>query len=243
MAVDGSYMARRVRTSMLRSLKAFAGCVGGDIMPGFANLEKRADAIAQAEFDRLTAEPAGDDYEGDVGALAEAAEDEGIAFYEMMTALRQSVLNLFAMGLFHLLEQELADLCRDGAFMAPVLRSSSIDDVSDWYKDHFGCDLAELRSWPAIDELRLVANATKHAEGSAARRLKSRRSDLFKHPSLDGDTDVPFSGAPLPVRRPLGGEDLYVSAEILDHYIEAAIGFANDVAHHFDERAAEFYPR
>ena len=53
--------------------------------------------------------------------LAERAHDKGLVFYETMYGLRQSVLNLFAVGLFHRLEQELADLCRDGAFMVDRL--------------------------------------------------------------------------------------------------------------------------
>ena len=62
--------------------------------------DQRAEAVATAEFDRLGAEPVGEFWDGDMGDLAETANDKGIAFCETMSGLRQSVLNLFAVGLF-----------------------------------------------------------------------------------------------------------------------------------------------
>ncbi len=118
MAVHGLYMARRAGISAAY-VKTYGECVLGDVMSAFADLEKRADEVAEAEFARLGSEPAGEDCSGDMAAAAEAAEDKGQGFYDTMASLRQTMLNLVTAGLFHLLEQQLADLCRDGAFHVP----------------------------------------------------------------------------------------------------------------------------
>lgn len=67
MAVTGSYMAMRVWNAALRHVSAYGECVRNEIMPVFANLESRADAVAAAEFERLGAEPAGEFWDGDMG--------------------------------------------------------------------------------------------------------------------------------------------------------------------------------
>ena len=51
-----------------------------------------------------------------MSGFAEQAEYEAQEFYEMMFPLRQTTINLFTAGLFHLVEQQLAGLCHDAAF-------------------------------------------------------------------------------------------------------------------------------
>jgi len=242
MAVNGSYIEWRVRGVALAQVRAYGECVLREIMPIFANLNDKAESVATAEYERLGSEPVGDSWDGDMGSLAEAAHDKGLAYYETMTGLRQAVLNLFAVGLFHLVEQELADLCRDASFDVEPPRDTQMAVVADWYRDHFGLDLSRLRTWSTIDELRLVANASKHAEGTAARQLRERRPELFHNPVLRER----FPGAPpspWPIFRPLAGEDLYVTPQVLQQYVEAAVTFASEVAAHFEQRRDEYYPR
>jgi hypothetical protein len=38
--------------------------------------------------------------------------------------------------------------------------------------------------WARIDELRLVANSVKHAEGPSAQQLRELRADLFQNPAF-----------------------------------------------------------
>jgi hypothetical protein len=242
MAVNGLYMEMRVRDSAVRYIRAYGECVGRDLMPAFADLEAKAEAVGEAEFDRLGSEPAGDDWDGDMGSLAEAADEKAQLYYDTMAGLSQAVLNLLAVGLFHLLEQELADLCRDGAFTVPPPVDSRLDGVADWYRQHFDLDLRTLPSWPLIDELRLVANATKHAEGAAVRQLRERRPELFHNPVLR-EVHVLEEPVPWPVHRPLSGEDLYVTPEIFQQYTAAAVNFVSEIASHFEERPEEYYPR
>jgi hypothetical protein len=116
MAVDGVYMSIRVRNSAVRRISAYGEYVLRDVMPTFANLEEKADAVGAAEYERLGAQPARSDWDDDKAGLAEADEDKAPLFYTAMVDMSQAVLNLFAVGLFQLLEQEFAYHCLDGAF-------------------------------------------------------------------------------------------------------------------------------
>ena len=44
-----------------------------------------------------------------------------------------------------------------------------------------GISIEEFRSWNDLEELRLVCNAVKHAEGGSAKALEKIRPDLFSN--------------------------------------------------------------
>jgi len=214
-------MVGRVQRFALPYVAAYGQCFLRDVMPAFTNLEKRAEEVVEAEFQRLCSEPAYDDWDGDVASLAEAANDKGQAFYDTMAGMRQAALNLFAVGLFHLLEQQLAYLCRDGAFTVPPPGDSKLCEVVAWFRGHFNLDLRTLAAWSSIDELRLVANATKHAEGRSARQLREHRPELFISPFIVEKYPDAIERASWPIHLPLAGDDL---------------------AHHFETHSEEYYP-
>jgi hypothetical protein len=236
-------MAWRVRASPLPLVRAYGEMVLHDLMPTFNSMNERAEQVAAREYQRLGELPAGDDWDGDMGALAEAANDRGVEFYETLSSMRQSVLNLFAVGLFHLLEQQVADLCHDGAFTVPPPDDTKlVGKVSQWYSQHFRLDLRGLGSWNAIDELRLVANVVKHAEGNSAERQRERRQELFCYPALRGEAHLVCSNVAAHVARPLAGDDLYVTPEILEQYLDASIGVLSEIEAYFQEHHYEYYP-
>jgi hypothetical protein len=211
-------------------------------MVAFANLDKRADEVANAAFQRYGSESAGDDFDGDMSVFAERAEDEGLAFYEVMFGLRQATLNLFSAGLFHLVEQQLANLCHDASFDTPPPKDTKLSVVARWYGDHFQLELQALPDWATIEELRLVANVVKHAEGDSAEALRSIRPELFRHPSTRNLW--PNNSPPvLPVRLPLAGDNLYITEELFRGYSQAATQFFARIASYFEAHGDEYYPR
>lgn len=241
MAVTGSYMTWHVR-SALAYVKAYGECVARNVMPVFADVGKKADEVANAEFERLGAQPATDDTACDMSVLAEAANEKGQAFYETMSALRQATLNLFAAGLFHLVEQQLADLCRDGAFTVEPPSNTNLSVVADWYKKHFGLDLHSMDAWPAIEELRLVANAIKHAEGSSAKQLREIRPELFRNPILEEFSPLGIDVSE-PVHSPLSGDDFFITDKVFQEYSGAAERLFAGIGQHFEANQDEYYPQ
>jgi hypothetical protein len=55
----------------------------------------------------MGAQPASEDFDGDTSGYAEDAQERGQSWYDLMRSLRQTMLNLLAAGLFHLIEQQL----------------------------------------------------------------------------------------------------------------------------------------
>lgn len=242
MPVTGLYMAHRVHHSAIPYLKAFGQYVMEDVVPVFASLTERANAIAALEFKRFGEQPAGEDCDGDMGVAAEAAQDKGQAFYDTMVAIRQTSLNLFAAGLFHLLEQQLADLCRDGAFEAAPPSDTKLSVVSTWYRKNFNLDLTNFPAWPKIEQLRLLANSVKHGEGSSAAELRAIRPDLFQNPDLcELFQDFPEIYTAQAVRLPLAGEDIFVTTEVFLEFSGAANSLFAEIAEYFVAHEDEHY--
>jgi hypothetical protein len=238
--VTGVHLARRVRSALLPTVEAYGRCVLNDILPGFSNLDKRANEVAEEEYRRLGALPAGEDCDGDMSFAADAAQEKGLDFYNTMSAMRQATVNLFSAGLFHLAEQKLTDLCADATYRIKP-PDTKLDEVAEWYLRHYRVDLRQLLAWPKIEELRLIANAVKHAEGSAARQLRKQRPELFEDP---------FTKRLFPrsrrtekaLRLPLAGEDLYVTDDMFSDYSLAATDFFQSLAEHFETHGEEQYP-
>jgi hypothetical protein len=242
MPVTGLYMTRRVHHSAIPYVGAYCQCVLRDVLPTFSALSERANEIVNAEFNRLGSQPAGEASDGDMSAEAEKAQEAGQAFYNTMFALRQTTLNLFATGLFHLLEQQLADLCRDGTFHKPPPRDTKLSIVAKWYQDHFDLNLKSLSAWPMIEQLQLIANSVKHGEGDSAKKLRARRPDLFRDPSRRAlSSDVQEMLTPTSLRRPMAGEDLFVTERAFAEYAEASNAFVAAIAEHFAAHAEQHY--
>ena len=214
MAVSGGYLGMRIRGLTLVQIITYRECTFRDVLPAFANPEERARGAVEEYFNRKTNEPAGENEDGAIEGIAEDAEAVGLAFYEGLVSAQQTMLNLLAVGLFHLVEQQLADLCRDRAFTVEPPAETNLGTVAAWYLDHFLLDLESLGNWKLVDELRLVANTVKHAEIGQTTRLRALRPELFHNPAYaEFDQDLAASGmGALPVRQPLAGSDLFVSA-------------------------------
>lgn len=215
MAVVSQYLSWRIRHSTLPAIRAYGQWVNDYIIPVVNDLTARADAIERETYDRLSAAINPERYTGDGWELAEQAFDMGLSFYETWSSMYQAALNLFTAGLFHSLEQRLADLTHDGAIENPV-PDSQLSTVVDWYREHFEADLTTFASWNAINELRLVANAIKHGEGRSTDELRPLRPDLFQSPHLRNDPRFPV--VHWPIHLPLGGDGLYVTADDFKKY-------------------------
>lgn len=218
---------------------AFRKYIFKDVLPVFGNLDERAEEVANEYYDRIGSQPAGEGYYIDMADVAEIAHERSLNWYQMMASLRQSMLNLLAAGLFHLTEQQLASLCRQAGSQIDPPHDTKLEVVRKWYAENLHLNLATLPSWSMIDELRLVANAVKHAEGSATRKLRELRPELFSNPEFE-ETDgvfkeLRFTGRMDSVCAPLSGEEFFVSEKLLQVYSKAAESLFAEIAEHFNE--------
>ena len=89
-----------------------------------------------------------------------------------------------------------------------------------------GIDIISFKSWINIEELRIVSNAIKHAEGFSAVELRKIRPDMFEHPMVRTQKESFLTGNSIPlVYLPLAGEDIFVMQEDLLKYKNALVDF------------------
>jgi len=247
MAVSGGYLAVQIRAAALRQIVGFREYIFGEVLPAFGNLDQKANKVADEYYAQVGAQIASEYDYVDMADVADDAQDRAIDFYEMAVSIRQTMLNLLAVGLFHLAEQQLAHSCRDGAFTVEPPQNTQWAKVVAWYSQHFMLDLESLPSWTVMDELRLVANAVKHAEGAATKHLRELRPELFRNPILDrvGEMFGPdnLEIPPFEVYLPLAGEDLFVRDALLELYTQSAESFFAEIADYFEAHEGEYLPR
>lgn len=92
-----------------------------------------------------------------------------------------------------------------------------------------GIYIEKFRSWPKIKELKILANAVKHADGNSCTQLKKLRPDLFRHPDAREVETSFLPPLPLKVFQPLAGVAIYVTDEEFDRYVEAVKGFWSEL--------------
>jgi hypothetical protein len=241
MAVAGGYISWRIRATVLPFVRVYGQWVEERIIPMSEQLQGMADKVHEEAYENLMSQPVGDDYTGDGSEEAETANDIAISFYQNISGMYQGTLNLFSAGLFHVVEQQLADMTRDGAIRQPV-SDTKLDVVVKWYGNNCGIDFTKFSSWSVIEELKLLANTTKHAEGPSAKQLREKNPTLFQYPSFRNE---PIHKAVLhaPLSRPLGGDGLYVTGDEFRTYHKAVMEFFEELRRYFDDHSEEYFPR
>lgn len=91
-------------------------------------------------------------------------------------------------------------------------------------------DIYGFAAWNKLQELPLVANTVKHADGRSCDELKQCRPDLFLAPGLEDRPWPPDILARVPVYEPLAGDDLYPSLEEFMKYADATKQFWEELA-------------
>ncbi len=244
MGVGGGYLATKIAYVFVPMVRTYGDCVRNHFLPAFVNLDEKAREVADRAYSELVAQPAGPD-DGDPGGVADEASARGQDFYDFMFAMRQSSLNIWAAGLYHLLEQQLAALGEDATFQAmgvPVPEAGP-EKLVEWYRKYLGVDLAAFAEWPKIgNELRLIANAVKHGEGRSAQQVRKLRPDLFTDPRLARLGLGDLANTPRRLSMPLAGEGLFITPEILEEYTRSGVSLLEALQEHFLMHQDQQYP-
>lgn len=159
--------------------------------------------------------------------FSDAARDAGVAHYSMVTGIKQGVINMFAAGLFHAYEQQLFFFYREellGNEEKDSKTQLNMERVKKLLLDK-GIQITDFESWPVVQELRLVANTAKHAEGGSADQLRKVRPDLFEDPRRKEFGFQNWQSSTRTIYLPMMGEDLYVQLQDLFKYRTALVRF------------------
>jgi hypothetical protein len=199
------------------------------ILPTFETVESEAEQVSNKKWEQLIHQPG--DPDEDLSDLAEEALEEGISYYITMMGIRQGLLNIFAVGIWHLFEQELLFIHRKELLLPQEENNAELFKLSEIKRrlKQTGIDIEKFRSWNKLEELRLVANTVKHADGISATQLKKRRPNMFIPPE---ERDDPFWGhipPPTQIFKPLAGEDLYLTPGEIKSYFQAVKDFWDEL--------------
>ncbi len=240
MVPNAKYWAHYFREFHVRMIEGFRAGALEKVATAFGGIAEEAEAAAEAEFERLGSMPADDEI--DMGDVAEWANDYGIQYYETMSEVRQGVLNLLAVGLHHLFEQQQLvflrrELARDDE---RELRVAKLERRLA----RLGIDCRSFRAARKLHELRKAANAIKHGAGSAATELAALRPDLFENPVLasHGPARDSASGSGRAARlasslsAPLAGDDLFVSERDIADWCAAVVDYWKELSTALDEQ-------
>lgn len=235
------YWVDYIKYSYVNSVSFYVEALTERLLPTFENLSKEADEFARNE-ERRIGKSFNPDYD-DPADVSERAYEASIDWYINMSGVRQSLVNLYSVGLRHMFEQQLFD------FAHYAIRRSS--GSADYKKDkndienELGIQFDEISSWDRIEELRLACNTVKHAEGSSARELKAKRQEVFTSSILKGlsDEEFPIFQGKRKVFQPMAGEDMYLEPEDIQAYGEAIKSFWNELAEKIAEQANSLDPK
>ena len=227
--LDPGFWVPVLRDQFVRSIRAFERAAIDRVLPAFSGLEAEAEAITNAEYERLGRLPAND--ARDMADAAEQAQDAGLAHYEEATDTRQALLNLFAAALFHLVEQQLLFFHR-----RQVLRPREENDIALFGRKTMqvrlaeaGVDLDEISHRTGLTELELVANVVKHGDGRSAETLREMKSVVLV-PELFRDESGRLGQPVGRIVAPLAGDGIYVSSDDLQRYANIAVRFWEEMA-------------
>ncbi len=195
-------------------------------LPSFDKLDEEANRIASDEYERLGSMPADEDSMTDMADLAEAAQEKAINYYIMMFQMKQGLVGLFAVGLYHLFEQQLFNFYN----IAFRDRNDGLIIGSDGWKELKSkiqaeiIDLDVFEPYIKLELLRLICNVIKHAEGKAADKLKKLKPEYFMPGKYDINLYVP-DDVVIPAELPLAGNDLTIPVDDFTQYCEDVKSF------------------
>jgi hypothetical protein len=235
------YWVNYIKYSYAKSVSLYVEALTERLLPTFENLSEEADQFAKSEEQRIgiSFNP---DYHNPAD-FSEIAHEASREWYINMSGVKQSIVNLFSVGLRHMFEQQLFH------FAHYAIRSTSIS--ADYKKNkmviemELGIHFEELSPWDRIEELRLACNTVKHAEGSSAKELKAKRQDVFSPSTLKGlwgSDESPVLQGKVKVFQPMAGEDLYLKPGDVNAYGEAIKSFWYELAEKIAEQANSLDP-
>lgn len=198
-------------STFILPVRYFGKTLSERILPAFNDLEAEAENSYQQYLLECASDDSGYDWD----------ETE----YTYVRDVRQSVINLYAVGLRHLYEQQFSYLVM--RLLNDYQRKADYKKDKKVLIDTGEIDIERFRSWKKIEELGYVCNAVKHAEGRGSEELKNSRLDLFEHPSalnLPDDSSKRLLKASK-VRHPLAGENIYLQEIDIQKYTLAIEDF------------------
>jgi hypothetical protein len=219
-----------IKEECIAQIRCLADNIENRILPAFDSVTEEANQIEEEAWRRFN-EAAGPD--ADPAAGAEHALNQGLDHYTNLANLEQGMLNFAAAYCYHLFEQQFFYFHRKELLTQQEENDQRLykhEEIRKRFEER-GIFIQGFKAWPKIDDLRLVANVVKHADGPASEELRQRRPDMFIRPDVRNNGLLgPLLSFPLPVFQPLFGQGFYVTIEDFRMYAAAVVNFWTELA-------------
>ena len=183
------------------------------ILPKFNDIEGQSERASDEAWEEAMNQPATEDC--DPSDFVDTAIGAGVSTYQLLTGLRQGMINFFVPAIYQCFEQQLQEFHSINPYRFSLLRVSYQTEVTTWKEIH--------------GELRLVANTAKHGKGKSSEGLRTIRPDLFRPPVGE---PVSFD--------PMFGNQLYVTIQDLKHYRDLIVNFWKEYTEILDRKEEAF---
>ncbi len=232
--------AHHCRVHCVGAIDDFRSVLLAKVVGAFSRIEEEADLEAEMVHEELVSAPMDvtdllylDDFEN-------LACEHGMAYHHTLNTMRQAALNMLAMTLYHLFEQQQAFFLDREPPIAPTRRLDKDKTEMDQRMLTYGIDCGSFSCSRRLAELREVANAIKHSKGRASAKLVELRPDLFTSDMLrriHSEADLPYQVRVVAdiAGAPLAGEYIYVTEQHLAEWCEAARAYWTALAEIVDE--------
>lgn len=184
------YLWSGIREQYIASLNGVKEIYFDRMAPAFANIEDEAKEYEQKLWRENLERPSPEeqlDAESSMESLAESIHMIAVERYQFLSLMRYRTLGLWISMLSQIWEQQNLTFLRNELDQERLkLFTSRGREVSGWgFREiveifaSFGIELDTLTVWDKIEEMRLLVNVIKHAEGNSADKLRALRPDFF----------------------------------------------------------------
>ena len=147
-------------TEFKSQLEAIVDTLENRVLTNFENVESEADKATDEAWNESMSQPASEYEYQDPGDLAESAQEVGISLYQLLAGVRQGIINLFAVALYHCFEQQIV-LFREQELRFTVEQDKLGElNTLKCQLEYLSIDITDFNAWEKITEIRLVANVT-----------------------------------------------------------------------------------
>ncbi len=228
--LDSRYWSNYFKQVFCKQITTFTDSIESRVLPAFDTIEPEADTVVEKEWERLGSIWSED---SDMGDHAERAYEAGIDYYQSLEAVRQSLVNITATAMYHLFEQQVFFFHRKQVLQPEDENNIKRINMME-FKKHLnssGISIEALSTWSKVEELKVVANVIKHADGRSADDLRSLRPDLFSRRALLRNPLFECGNIyRSDVFMPLAGQDIYLTIDDLRTYCSALVSFWQEFA-------------
>lgn len=207
---NGYFWKDYFKNVFIPQIDIYQRCLIGKIIPSFQSIEQEAEKIEKDEFERLGNAPAFD-CNGDMSNIAEKAQDKGIEYYVLMNDMKNDLIGLFCVALYHLFEQHIFMFYKK-EILSPSKENNRKNMNWDELLKRFrskGIRPELINAYSDIDTLRLISNTIKHGEGRSAAELKKLKPNYFRYGKAELTT----------------GKDLEIPLKDFIYYVEKSKDF------------------